>query len=667
MYARPRNVAAGRAHGFSLIELMITILLLGVVVITLTTVMSLASRSKTVTMNGIEAIESGRVAMDMMARDLRSAGYGADRDAAVGPQPPIAYVDSLQVLINANLEPYPDTLTARAGTPQSYDPAGTGKPRPLIGTEWTPPAKYSTGAEIVRWTLDLNNDGVVDAADLADVNGVEANRSPNPDDFELVRQVYGDSTNNTAGNNGPVTQRVALVRRPGSGIAPMFLVYLRGSTTPWDWSSGPVPATQLGNIERIAIDVTAPSGKRDWRGRYATSRFKTEVNSMRNVRSGARTSTRWTASSTSTASWSTVRATRASAASRARPSSAAPTPPSRAPAATSASPSPRGPTGSSRSSRRRATSTPACPRASRSPCRRRRRATSRTRSWRAATSTSSSSRTSTTTVRRTRGRSAGAACGSRCGPGATSAYTEASGYVSPALFAPVGTCSLTVTAPDSFVVTTTNPVVLSITDGSTESATFGVYKADAGTVSGTVFRDSERDGVFDLGESGIQNVWVGVTTDGGFDVPGYAWTDASGAFSITVPANDPPGTTPYSLMIIPPAGYYPTTTTAINGIYLQAEETLSDRNFGLSSFTVIRLDANRVLSLASADMIEKDWNGNKTANRRSDADIVLGSDTGGSDQVSTWFNQYDSTRSSTRARTTRAPRPGPCCPWGSTG
>ena len=103
------------------------------------------------------------------------------------------------------------------------------------------------------------------------------------DDFELVRQVYGDSTNNAAGNNGPVTQRVALVRRPGDGVPPMFSVYMKGSTTPWDWSNGPVPAAQLGDIERVAVQITAPSGKRDWRGRYAESHYSTEVNSLRNT------------------------------------------------------------------------------------------------------------------------------------------------------------------------------------------------------------------------------------------------------------------------------------------------------------------------------------------------------------------------------------------------
>ena len=165
----------------------------------------------------------------------------------------------------------------------------------------------------------------------------------------------------------------------------------------------------------------------------------------------------------------------------------------------------------------------------------------------------------------------------------------------------------------------------------------------SGTVTGKVFRDTDRDGVLDTGEPGIQNVWVGVTTDGGLTVPGYAWTDVNGIYSITVPANDPPRTTPYSVMIIPPAGFFPTSSTAINGIYLQAGQTLSSQNFGVASFTVINLEANRVLCLKSGDLIEKDWNGSHTENAHGDADLILGSDTGGSDQISIWFNQYSST------------------------
>jgi prepilin-type N-terminal cleavage/methylation domain-containing protein len=643
MYERTRNVAAGTARGFSLIELMVTVLLLGVVVATLMTVMSLASRSKTTTTNGIEATEAGRVAMDMMARDLRSAGYGADRDHAAGAQPPVAYVDSLQVLINENLDPYPDTLLARRGSPQAYNPTGSGRPRPLIGTEWTPPAKYTTGAEIVRWTLDLDNDGTVDAVDQAHADAVDAMRTPNPDDYELVRQVYGDSTSNTSGNNGPVSQRVALVRRPGSGVAPMFTVYLKGSTTPWDWSSGPVPAAQLGNIERIAVEITAPSGKRDWRGHYAESRFKTEVNSMRNVpQAGADeyavdgyvyldsivvnrsrdTGERGLEGATIHCGlYSTV-------------TSASGYFCFHVPAGTYSLKQAVAPAGYVNTSVPESLSVTVPP--------------ATTRHFPDAALAGGhisvfvyedldddgvldAGETGQSAVRVT------------LRPGGTVAYTGTTGYVTPAMFAAVGTCSLTVTAPDSFVVSTTNPVVLTVTDGSTHSATFGIFKGSTGTVSGKVYRDSDRDGVADSGEPGIQNVWVGVTTDGGVTVPGYAWTDANGAYSISVPANSPPATTPYQIMVIPPAGYYPTSSTSINGVWLTEGQSLAGQNFGMSSFTIITLQANRVLSLGSADMIEKDWNGNHTENRHGDADIVLGSDTGGSDQVSTWFNQYSST------------------------
>ena len=152
---------------------------------------------------------------------------------------------------------------------------------------------------------------------------------------------------------------------------------------------------------------------------------------------------------------------------------------------------------------------------------------------------------------------------------------------------------------------------------------------------------------------------MGVTTDGGVTVPGYAWTDANGAYSITVPANSPPTTTPYSIMVIPPAGYYPTSSTSINGVWLTDGQAISGQNFGMSSFTIITLEANRVLSLGSADMIEKDWNGNHTENRHGDADIVLGSDTGGSDQVSTWFNQYSGTPLFNASPAIPVPRPAP--------
>src|SRR5262245_7178414 len=123
-----RPIASPRAtdrRGFTLVELMITLTVLAAVMVVLMTVMYAAQRSKTSTSNRVESAQGARVAIDMMTRDLRSAGYGADLDWLASPQPPIAYIDSLQVLINANMSPWPDSLPDRPmGVPHAYDPAG---------------------------------------------------------------------------------------------------------------------------------------------------------------------------------------------------------------------------------------------------------------------------------------------------------------------------------------------------------------------------------------------------------------------------------------------------------------------------------------------------------------------------------------------------------------
>jgi hypothetical protein len=95
-------------------------------------------------------------------------------------------------------------------------------------------------------------------------------------------------------------------------------------------------------------------------------------------------------------------------------------------------------------------------------------------------------------------------------------------------------------------------------------------------------------------------------------------------------------------MCIVPNGYFATTTTSIGPILLNNNQTLANQNFGMAGFQIISLNASRVLSLSSADLIEKDWNGNQTQNAHKDQDLILGADASGTDQISVWFNQYNS-------------------------
>jgi prepilin-type N-terminal cleavage/methylation domain-containing protein len=633
-FARNRNDSPIRtASGFTLIELMITLTVLAVVVIGLSLVLYAASHNKVSVSNRLEAAQQARVAVEMMTHDLRSAGYGADQVSDLtNPQPPFAYIDSTQVLINENLSGdvgVRDTL--------SYDPTGNPRPAPLNGTAWTPPHKYTTGAEIVRWTLDMNNDGVIDASDQNSADGADAQRTRNPNDFVLGRQVYGDSLNDVAGDNGGAIEHVALVLKPGAGVPPIFTVYMRGSATPYDWANGPVPAAQLANIERIVVKVTAASAKPDKNGNYAQTTLETEVNSMRNVpnfgtteypvdgyvfndlnknhirdagepgEAGATVLLNNISGFTNSAGYFYLRAPAGTYVLKHFPTVAF---------GDFSSPDSFNINLSAPVSHNFAD-------------------TARAGGWVKCVAfddidnngVMNAGDTLMTNVRMT------------LNPGNQLGYTNYTGSVQ--LFAPTGGYNVTVTAPDSFSVTTANPVSRTMSSGGSDSIYFGLCKGLNGTINGTVFRDNNRNGLKDGTETGIQNVWVGVTPDGGLTVKGYAYTDANGNYSITCPANDPPKTQAYYVMVVPPNGFYPTTPTAIGPTWLQASQVVNNQNFGMGTFQVITLNANRVLSLASANLVEDDWTGNKSSHAHHDVDLVLGADAGGTDNVSVWFNQYD--------------------------
>lgn len=627
-------------RGFTLVEVMITLTAFALVVVILMTVMYAAQRSKTATSNRIESAQAARVAMDMIARDLRCAGFGADLDWTAQPQPPIAYVDSVQVLINANLTPYPAPKAPSGPIPPlAYQPTGNPRPFPLNGTAWEPPIRYRTGAEVTRYTLDANNDGQVDSDDLADPAGLDAQRTPNPNDYVLLREVYGDSVGNVANNNGGQTEAIALVRAPGGAVPPMFRVYMRGSATPWDWGNGPVPAAQLQDIERIELNVVAASGRPDSKGAYSETRLTSSVNSLRNVPDfGApeyaidgyvfedlgtpngvkdagepglpnvsmRLGTGITTSTSATGYFIF-----------------------RVPAGTYSlkhKPPPGYGVWTSPDSFV-VTVGPAVSRSFADTARAGGTVTAYTYEDEDGDGFQDAGELAMANVTMT------------LAPGPDVQSTNTSGYSTH--FSPVGNYTVTATPPDSFIATTTNPVSGTMVDGGSASYSFGLKQSAMSTFQGKVFTDNNRNGTLDGGEAGIQGVWVGVTPDAGLTVMGYQYTDVNGDFDIDVPSNNPPGTNPYYVMTVVKQGYFPTSSTSMGPYVVSGGQTTSNVNFGEVGYQIITLNASRVLSLASRDVIEKDWNGNQTQNARGDADILLGADASGADQISVWFNQYN--------------------------
>lgn len=630
--ARNRKPAAG----FTLVELMVTLVVLAVIVAAVAAIVIRVGHSSDRTSHRAETVQAARAATDFIVRDIRIAGYGTDQGAAT-PQPAIAYVDSAQIILGENQQPYPDTLTAGPQLPQAYNPAANPKPNPLVASAWTPSQKYTTGAELVRYTLDVNNDGQIDASDVSSAQGADAAATRNPNDYVLVREVYGD---NSANNNGGAQERVALVRKPGGGVPPIFTVYMKGSSTPYDWANGPVPASQLSQIQRVEVRVTAPASKPETDGTYAQTTLTTQVNSMRSVpdfglvtysvsgyvyddKNGNRTMDgvdvglpgatvrlgNYVGYTSSTGFWQ-IRAANGTYTLRH-------TPPSGYGAANSPD--------TFRVTVANAAATQSFA------------DTARQGGW----VTMSAFRDENSN----RVQDAGEAnlSGIKFTQSASGEVVYTDSYGQARLFAQTGGFNMVCTVPDSMIATTASTYSGTMTNGGSDASAVGLKVSSNGRLRGQVFRDNNRNGVADGSDAGLSNVWVGATTDGGLTIQGYVYTDASGNFDLTVPSNDPPHTNPYTLFIVPPAGFYPTNSTAIGNLWVQGSSTTNGNNFGMASYQIITLNASRVLSLASRDLIEADGQGNKAVNGRQDADLVLGADAGGTDNVSVWFNNYPTT------------------------
>ena len=632
------------AAGFTLVEMLVTLVIFAMVAVTVTLVLMNSAKSKQRTSQRIESEQGARAAVDLIARDIRSAGYGADIDDAP-PQPAIAYVDSKEILLSENQVPYPDPTT---GAPLAYNPAGAPKPFPLNATAWTPPMRYNTGAELIRYTLDVNNDGVVDANDVASAQGADAAATPNPNDFVLVRQVYGDMTGGVAGNNGGTTERVALVRRPGdTGVPPMFNVYMKGFNTPWDWANGPVPMNQLQNIQRVEVQVAATSSRPDSRGQFAQTVIKTQVNAARSVPDFGPTTVMVSGyvfndldkSHSFTTGDVGIQGSTVHMGNFVAYTNAAGFYQFRAPAGAYT-----------------IRHTPAMGYGSfASPD-----------TFNLALTTAAVSCSFPDTARkgglvnvlayddensngsRDTGEDPLPGIKFTITPGtpeAPSGITNGSGIVS--LFTGVGGYSVTCNRPDSLFVTDGDPKTEAnaspsgaMTDGGSATLSFGLSHQVTGHITGKVYLDANRNGSYDSGETGINGVWVGVSKDGGINVAAYGYTNSTGDYDIVAPINDPPHTDAYSVYTVPPGGYFPTSSMSIGGLWLRQSPTLQNNNFGMSKYLIITLNASRVLSLAAADLIENDWNGAHTENARQDVDLILGADAGGTDNVSVWFNQY---------------------------
>ncbi len=252
--------------GFSLIELMVAVTVLGVIMAGVVMVLINSDKAKRKNEQIIEAQQQGGAALEMLLRDIRSAGYGIPMES---DQPIIAYATPFEIIFNANLNPFPDSLGR--WQPRDYDP-GVSPACPNYGVMLS----YGTGAETYRYTFDSDNSGTYAVADRGD--DVFETKTVNPFDVVLIRQTYGQMNDNT--NNVYPTRNlnIALVRGPAGAtdttVIPMFQYWWRNSSgtlvlhgdtngdgqlTGNERLFGNPNASILASIEMITITVTTES------------------------------------------------------------------------------------------------------------------------------------------------------------------------------------------------------------------------------------------------------------------------------------------------------------------------------------------------------------------------------------------------------------------------
>ncbi len=220
-----------KQKGFSLIEMMIAIVMLGLIVGAVISVVLNSQRSKSDSEIMLETQQTARVLVDMIVEDIRMAGYGAN---AVAGHRPINYAGPFDLILSANLAPYPDTIDGH-GTPRALNPLVNPLPGGSASPLYSGGSGFTDGAECIRYTFDSNNNGAIAVDDRGD--DLEETLSPrNTRLYCLVRQVFGYDS--AANSNGGTSLPVGLARCsfPAApvgqpAIRPLFVYYYYDAAT----------------------------------------------------------------------------------------------------------------------------------------------------------------------------------------------------------------------------------------------------------------------------------------------------------------------------------------------------------------------------------------------------------------------------------------------------
>ncbi len=289
--------------GFTLVEMVFSVLVLGIIFIALAGIFILFQKSSATTTDYAEAQQNSRIAVDFITDILRQAGSQTDYFRG---QRAIVHAGPYQIVVNADLDNGQtiDGLGPLTALHPSYNP----KTVPPTGTILYYAAYYQSNAETIVLTLDSNSDGVVNGSDRGDdpeETGLNTNL------FMLRRVIYGY---NGAGRNEIRTSNLALVRGPNLAPTwttpePLFQYWYDHDDDPvtpdrlWGDASGngvldgaeigavtPVTSSNLPRIRKIRTTAIAEANR--YNKRYETNGgfLAVSMNSEVYVRNATRSS-----------------------------------------------------------------------------------------------------------------------------------------------------------------------------------------------------------------------------------------------------------------------------------------------------------------------------------------------------------------------------------------
>ncbi len=197
-----RFLNKGSYRGFSLVEMLISVLIFTIVIGIIYSYLLRTKQNVKTSEQELEAADNAQAALQALREDLYQIGLGADPEHN---QPKLLRCTPYDIMFVADLDRNSVNQSDRYGAyVNSLPNASTGNFFPILqyvnspgDWGWDPTVDYGSktvGAEIVRYSLDYNGDYRINSQDTEDaiaLSDPDLTHNQNPADFWLIKEWWG--------------------------------------------------------------------------------------------------------------------------------------------------------------------------------------------------------------------------------------------------------------------------------------------------------------------------------------------------------------------------------------------------------------------------------------------------------------------------------------------